>query len=653
MITVRNLSIGFGDEPLFENANIKIEKNDKLALVGRNGSGKTTLLRIIAGLEEPDSGDIFKRNGISIGYLPQEFTELSGGSIFDTVKNSLKEFTEIEKTEREISAKLNEGNLNKSDREKLLAEYGELQNKKERIDFYSIDARIKKTLLGLGFAEKDFSRNVAEFSGGWKMRVHLAKIILAEPDLIMLDEPTNHLDLFSLRWLADFLENYKKALLIVSHDKYFIERVTRKTVEIANGKIILFNGKFSAYMKYKEQRDAELKAQLKNKEKRVKEIERFIERFRYKATKAKQVQSRIKYLEKLEKISVEEAEKEINIRFNAPPRLPAVPLEVRGLFKAYGELSVLENVSFKLEREDKIAFVGINGAGKSTLAKILAGKLNYDKGEVLLHEMTRIAYFSQETADNLDLEKDALDTLMSEPHDYTLSQIRGILGAFLFSDDDVFKKVSVLSGGEKARLALAKLLLKKANLLILDEPTNHLDYASKTVLQKALTEYQGSVILISHDIDFMRPFINKVLEFKNRTVTTFYGGIDYYLEKSDFEQGGEIARRETKEKTRGRKEQKRIEAELRKRKYEATKDLKAKIEVLEKKIAELEEQSEKLQNDMTKEEVYSDPIKMKETQKNFRDAKEELEIAYEEWTKFSEELEETEKRFDRELNRGN
>ncbi len=645
MISVRDLSIGFGGNPLFENANFKIERDDKIALVGSNGAGKTTLLRIIAGEEEPDEGEIQKQKGISVGYLPQEFLELKGGTVFDEVKSALKLHNELEAAENIIQERLSSEKISRSEKEKLLRELGEIQHRKEISDYYSAEAKIKRTLTGLGFAEKDFYRSIDEFSGGWKMRVHLAKILVAENDLIMLDEPTNHLDLFSLRWLISFLENFKGALLIVSHDRYFIERITNKTFEISNRKINAFPGKFPDYLKFKKEREEQLLSLKKNQEKKIRETQKFIERFRYKATKAKQVQSRIKFLEKLEKIEIENAEREIKIKFNEPPRLPAIPLEVKNVYKSYGELKVLEDVSFTLERGDKMAFVGVNGAGKSTLAKIISGKLFPDKGKVIVHEMTKVGYYSQEVADNLDMNADALDTLMREEHDYTLAQIRSILGAFLFSDDDAFKKVSVLSGGEKSRLALARLLLQKTNLLVLDEPTNHLDYASKEVLQKALIDFQGSVILISHDVDFMKPFINKVLLFENKRVKLFHGGIEYFLKKFSFENAISKPAHENKNEL-SRKELKRREAELRQKKFRATKNLKERIEKLENEIETLEEKIAFLQNEMTKEEVYSNPQKMKEVQTNFKNSKETLNAALTEWTELSEQLEKIEKEFD-------
>ena len=644
MISVQNLSMQYGGKSLFENAGFKIEKSDRFALVGSNGAGKSTLLKILAGLEEPESGSLNYAKGIQIGYLPQEFYSLRGKSVFDEVKSALTEHNALETEEAEIHDLLEDSTLGAEEHNRLLLRFGEIQDAKEKLNFYEADSGIEKILTGLGFREADFRKPTETFSGGWQMRIHLAKILIRETDLIMLDEPTNHLDLYSLRWLVKFLESYKGAILIVSHDKYFINRITSKTMEIANKKITIFNGKFEAYLKYKAQREEELLHLKKIEEKKTKELERFIERFRYKATKSKQVQSRIKMLEKLDKVEITSKRKNIKIKFPEPPRAAAIPVKVKNLFKSYDDLNVLEDVSFEIEKDDKIAFIGLNGAGKSTLAKILAGKIDYDKGRVEVNPMTEIAYYSQEVSDNLDLEKDLLDTLMSESHDYTLPQIRTILGAFLFSDDDVFKKVKVLSGGEKSRLTMAKLLLKQSNMLILDEPTNHLDFESKAILQTALKEYRGTIILVSHDIDFMRPFVNKILEFDKKHVKYFIGGIDYYLDKINLDElRYETESKEKKESN--RKLQKRKAAELRQKRHKATKDLKSKITSLEAEIHLLEETVKQCENDLTKVEVYSVPEKAKEVKSLYNSTKEELDKKLDYWTELNLQLEEIEKEF--------
>ncbi len=650
MLSVQNLSMQYGGKSLFENANFKIEKSDRFALVGPNGAGKSTLLKILAGLEEAESGSINYAKGLQIGYLPQEFYALRGKSVFEEVKSALTEHNEINEEEEKIREMLEDSSLSSPEHEKLLLRFGEIQEAKEHLNFYETDSQIKKILTGLGFGENDFNKPTETFSGGWQMRIHLAKILIRKTDLIMLDEPTNHLDLYSLRWLVKFLENYKGAILIVSHDKFFINRITEKTMEIAERRISIFKGKFEAYLQYKEQRDEELLHLKKIEEKKTKELERFIERFRYKATKSKQVQSRIKMLEKLDRVELTSKRKNIKINFPEPPRTAAIPVKVKNLYKSYGDLLVLEDVSFEIARDDKIAFIGLNGAGKSTLAKILAGKIDYDKGRVDINPMTEIAYYSQEVSDNLDLDKDLLDTLMQEDHNYTLAQIRTILGAFLFSDDDVFKKVKVLSGGEKSRLTMAKLLLRKSNMLILDEPTNHLDFESKAILQNALKSYRGTIILVSHDIEFMRPFVNKILEFNQKRVKYFIGGIDYYLDKINLEELQYNSEQKEKKES-NRKLEKRKAAELRQKRFQATKDIKAKISTVEEKIHSLEEKIKKCETDLTKEEVYSIPEKAKSVRLEYNKAKEELELKLETWTELNIQLEEIEEEF--EMNKTN
>ncbi len=645
MLSVQNLSMQFGGEYLFENANFRIEKSDRFALVGANGTGKSTLLKILAHFEEPEDGSVNYAKGTSIGYLPQEFYALRGKTVFDEVKSALTEHNKISEEEEELQKRLSDLSIPEKEHQKLMERFGEIQEAKEKLDFYETDAKIKKVLTGLGFSENDFNKFVEEFSGGWQMRIHLAKILVRQTDIIMLDEPTNHLDLYSLRWLIGFLENYKGAILLVSHDKFFVNRITNKTLEISNRKITLFNGKFDAYLKYKEQRELELEHLKKNQEKKIKELERFIERFRYKATKSKQVQSRVKMLEKINRVDLVTQRKEIKIRFPEPPRAATIPVKVKNLYKSYGDLNVLENVSFEIERDDKIAFIGLNGAGKSTLAKILSGQIDYDSGRVEINPMTEIAYYSQEVSDNLDLEKDLLDTLMDEDHDFTLAQIRTILGAFLFSDDDVFKKVKVLSGGEKSRLTMAKLLLRSSNMLILDEPTNHLDFESKAILQKALNDYKGTIILVSHDIDFMRPFVNKILEFNQKHVKYFIGGIDYYLDKINLDELKYDSENKVKKES-NRKLHKRKAAEIRQKRFKATKDLKLKIEKLEDEIHHLEKMIKKYEEDLTKEEVYSNPQKSKETKTAYIDAQNKLETIMEKWTELNIELEEIEAEFE-------
>ena len=519
-----------------------------------------------------------------------------------------------------------------------------MNHQKEVFNYYSLDSEIKKVLHGLGFGEKDLFRSVEEFSGGWQMRIELAKILLENHDLILLDEPTNHLDIDSLRWLINFLKNYKKALIIISHDSYFLNQITNRTLEITNKKITVYNGNDDAYLKFKKEREILLRAEYLSQQQKIKDTEKFIERFRYKASKAKQVQSRIKQLEKIERIEIESGNKKLNLTFPEPERSAAVPIELINISKSFDDLLVFSNVNLRIERGEKIAFLGPNGAGKTTLSKVIANKLQPSSGEIKIGANTKIAYYSQQVADELEPEQNLLVTVTNTSTDKTEGQLRSLLGAFLFSGDDVYKKVKVLSGGEKSRLALAKIFLTKANVIVLDEPTNHLDISSRQILQEALLKFSGSLVVVSHDVEFIRPIADKILEIHPGHLQYYFGGIDYYLEKKN-----EIVAAEHNEINSGnnnltisRKEAKRIEAEKRQKLYSATKDLKQNIEKIELKISELEELKLKCETELSKEEVYSIPEKSKETTYRYEKAKRDLEDAYSIWERLQEKLENAE-----------
>ena len=635
MIDIKNLSVQFTGDNLFESVNLKIGKHDKIALVGSNGTGKSTFLKLLCSLEYPESGEIKKQKGIRLGYLPQDLIALKGHSLFEEVKSALPNIKSLDSRESEILEGLKDESIDQIDRDELLEELGEIHNKKDEIDFYSADSRIEKVLEGLGFREKDFVRKTEEFSGGWQMRIQLAKILLAENDLILLDEPTNHLDLDTLTWLEDFLQNFKGALFIVSHDRHFVNNVTTKTLEIFDGQINFFPGNYDAYLKFKDERELHLKLLQKNREKKIKEIERFVERFRYKATKAKQVQSRIKQLEKLDTVSISDDEKKIDLRFPEPPKSGIVPIEMKSVSMLYGDLKVLNEVNLQIERGDKIAIVGPNGAGKTTLAKLIGNKLKPTFGKIIYAHNALVSYYEQEVADSLDQEKDLIDSLEEMNTDLTPGQLRTILGSFLFSGDDVFKKVGVLSGGEKSRIALARLLLTESNLIILDEPTNHLDYSSKDILQKALMEFSGTLIIVSHDIDFLKPIANKTLEIRHQKVNIFIGGIEYFLHKRNEISENEPLKNDRQEEKNSRKDQKRIEAELRQRKYESTKNLKEKLEECEKEISRLESSKKNLETELSNPQVFSDPNLAKTKNIDYEKTKKRLEDLYSEWANLS------------------
>ncbi|HEX2961061.1 MAG TPA: ABC-F family ATP-binding cassette domain-containing protein [Ignavibacteriales bacterium] len=647
MIDLLNLSVQFSGEYLFKDVNLKINSSDKIALVGANGAGKTTLFRIISGMQQPESGKVLMQKGISLGYLPQEIVIHSGKPLFEEVKTSLRQINSLGVEEHEITLRLEDASLPEEERDQLIHKLGEIHHRMEEVGYYGINSEIEKVLIGLGFEEKDFIKQTNAFSGGWQMRIALAKLLLSNHEILLLDEPTNHLDLDSLEWLINFLKGYKGALLVISHDKHFVNEVTTKTLEIFLNKISFFNGNFDAYLKFKEERDSQLEARYILQQKKIKETEKFIERFRYKATKAKQVQSRIKQLEKVEQIDMPEFEEEINIRFPDPPQSGVVPLELVKINKSFEDNHVLQNIDFRLDRGDKIAFVGPNGAGKTTLSKIISGRIPSDSGERIIGHNTIISYYAQDVADSLEPSFDILQTVEGIGENKTIGQLRSILGSFLFTGDDVFKKVQVLSGGEKSRVALAKILLTKANLIVLDEPTNHLDISSKQVLQKALIDFKGTLILVSHDVDFLKPVVNKVCEIRNHSAKIYYGGIDYYLEKKNEAAAAEkpAAKQNEQNNTGSRKDQKRQEAELRQKKYAATKDIVKEISALEVKIEALEEKKKQLESDLANPSVYSNSQMAKEKTSDYNSTKEDLEKCFEKWTELTEKLEEIENSF--------
>lgn len=475
------------------------------------------------------------------------------------------------------------------------------------------------------------------------MRIQMAKILLADNDLILLDEPTNHLDIESLEWLISFLQNTSSALVVVSHDRHFISNVTKKTLEIYNKQINFYSGNYLQYLNFKEEREKQLISLQKQQEKKIKELERFIERFRYKATKAKQVQSRIKQLEKIEIIDIIEDERKVELHFPEPTQSGAIPVSLENISHFYNELKILDEINLQIERRDKIAIVGPNGAGKTTLTKILSSRLQPTFGKVIYGQNTIISYYEQDVADSIDPEFDLIDALEEINSELPIGKIRSILGSFLFSGDDVFKKVKVLSGGERSRIALARLLITKANFIILDEPTNHLDFSSKEILQKALIEFNGTIVIVSHDVDFLRPIVNKVIEMNNGKIKIHLGGIENYL----------LRKRETQKAEdpilkdlQPRKEQKRIEAELRNKKYKATKDLKIKLEGIEKEISKLEEEKINLETKLSDPNIYTNQALAKSTTSNYEKIKIELDSLYSKWTTISSEIEEIEKQFE-------
>lgn len=532
MITVNNLSIAFSGIELFDNVSFVIADKDRIGLVGKNGAGKSTLLKILSKQQEPQSGTIIIPQSQTIGYLPQEMIPSSTMNIMDETLTAFEEAKELEKKIEELSNLISHRtDYESNEYEMLLHLHFEANERLILIDAANAQAEAEKVLLGLGFSRNDFGRKITEFSSGWQMRVELAKILLKKPDIILLDEPTNHLDIESIGWLENFLINYFGAVVLVSHDRVFLDNITRRTIEITAGKIYDYKASYSEYVELLNQRRETQKQTLTNQQRQIAEIEKFVERFRYKASKAKQVQSRIRLIEKMELETIDEIDTStIHFCFPPSPHSGKIVVQMKNLGKKYGEKEILKDVNIIIERGDKIAFVGKNGEGKSTLSKVIVGEITDYSGEYKEGHQVSIGYFAQNQAALLDGNKTVFETIDEVAVGDIRSKIRNILGSFLFGEDDIDKKVKVLSGGEKSRLALAKLILSPVNLLVLDEPTNHLDMDSKDILKNALIRYDGTLIIVSHDRDFLQGLTNSLYEFRNKHITEFKGDIFEYLE---------------------------------------------------------------------------------------------------------------------------
>jgi ATP-binding cassette, subfamily F, member 3 len=594
MISVDHLSVSFGGFFLFRDISFLVNSRDKIGLVGRNGAGKTTLLKVFIGLQPPDEGKVIVPPAIRLGYLPQQMVVIDDKTLFDEAGSA---FDEILVLEQEIK-RLNEEITTRTDYDSsdYLDLIDQLSEKTERfhlLEGSNRDQKIEQVLMGLGFTRSDFPRHTREFSGGWRMRIELAKILLKMPDVILLDEPTNHLDIDSIQWLEDFLHDYHGAVVMISHDRVFLDRITDRTVEISKGKVYDYRVPYSKYVVLRKERREQQTAAYKNQQKLIDETQDFIDRFRYKATKSVQVQSRIKMLDKLDIIEIDEEDtSSINIKFPPSPRSGSVVLEIRGLSMSYGFHKVLNHVDLTIHRNERVAFVGRNGEGKTTLSKIIIGDLPHE-GQLKPGHNVKIGYFAQNQDELLDGNKTVLETLDEVAVGDVRSKIRDILGAFLFGGEDVDKKVKVLSGGERSRLAMAKLLLEPCNLLILDEPTNHLDMRSKDILKKALLNYDGTLIAVSHDREFLDGLVTKVYEFENHKIREHLGGIYEFLARKKLASMAELERKTslqaannaTKEETSNK------QAFLNKKEYDReVRKIETRIEKTELRISEVEKE---------------------------------------------------------------
>lgn len=532
MISINNLSIEFSSQVLFDNINYVINPKDKIALVGKNGAGKSTMLKIIAGLQSPTSGSVAVPNDVTIGYLPQQMELEDKLTVIEEVKKVFSHIDDMKKKLDRMSNELSERTDYESESyHELIEKVSNLTEELAMASSENCEAEMEKTLMGLGFLRNDFNRPTSEFSGGWRMRIELAKLLLQRPDVLLLDEPTNHLDIESIQWLESFLVSKAKAVVLVSHDRAFIDNVTNRTIEINLGKIYDYNVNYSKFVVLRAERIEQQMRAYRNQQKQIADTEEFIERFRYKATKSVQVQSRIKQLAKIERIEVDELDNShLSLRFPPAPRSGDFPLILENVGKAYGDHQVFDNATFTLRRGEKVAFVGKNGEGKSTLVKCIMGEIPFT-GSLRLGHNVKIGYFAQNQAQLLDGEITVFDTIDRVAVGDIRLKIRDILGAFMFGGEASDKKVKVLSGGEKTRLAMIRLLLEPVNLLILDEPTNHLDMRSKDVLKQAIKDFDGTVIIVSHDREFLDGLVEKVYEFGEGKVKECLGGIYEFLEK--------------------------------------------------------------------------------------------------------------------------
>jgi ATP-binding cassette, subfamily F, member 3 len=641
MLSVNNLSIHYSGNYLFNDVSIAVLPEDNIGLVGRNGAGKSTLLKIIKGLTIPEDGKIIFPNDYKIGYLPQELEINSEKTVYIEAESALSELKEIEEKINSLSDELTSRTDYEEDSYlKIVERLSEFNERYRILGGQSSEADIVKVLTGLGFTPKDFHRPVNEFSGGWKMRIELAKILLAKPDCLLLDEPTNHLDIESVMWLEGFLRFYPGSLIMVSHDKSFLNVVTNRTIEISKGKIYDIKGNYEKYLVIREEQRLQEQNAVKNQQKHIAQTQRFIDRFKSKASLASRAQSRVKKLEKITRLEVDlEDTSSMHFHFVDAPRSGEITVDVKELTKSYGDLLVLNKIDFQLGRGERVAFVGKNGEGKSTLSRIIAGEDSGD-GTLKIGHNVVIGYYAQDQADILDPGATVFDIIDRAAQGEMRTQIRNLLGSFLFSGDSVYKKVRVLSGGEKSRLSLCRLLLQQFNLLILDEPTNHLDMLSKDVLKAALMKFNGSMIIVSHDRDFLRDLTDSTVHFKNNKLENFPGGIDEFIEKQELEslQQLEINKKaktlvdnKPKIAKQDREEKKRIQREANR--------IKKKIEACEKEIESYETKIADLEEIFSKPSFYENPDEAAKLQEKYNSYKENLDTEMAKWEELSLEIE--------------
>ncbi|MCR9225995.1 MAG: ATP-binding cassette domain-containing protein [Flavobacteriaceae bacterium] len=634
MLNVHNLSVAFGGEYLFEEISFRLNGGDRVGLIGKNGAGKSTMLKLLAKEMSLDQGAIATEKNIKIGFLKQDIDFEEGRTVLE---ESYQAFSEIKKMELKLD-EINTALAERTDYQsegyhQLMVDLNDVTHRYEILGGYNYQGDTEKVLLGLGFKREDFNKLTDTFSGGWRMRIELAKLLLQNNDVLLLDEPTNHLDIESIIWLEQFLKNFTGAVVIVSHDKMFLDNVTNRTIEISLGRIYDYSKPYSEFLVHrKEIKEQQLSAQ-KNQEKQIQQTERLIEKFRAKSSKASMAQSLIKKLDKMERIEVDEEDNSVmNLRFPVSVNPGKVVAEMEGVSKSYGQKKVLEDIDLMVDRGSKTAFVGQNGQGKTTLAKIMVGELEY-KGDLKIGHNVQLGYFAQNQAEYLDGNKTILDTMIDAANEKNRSKVRDILGSFLFRGDEVDKYVKVLSGGERNRLALAKMLLQPFNVLVMDEPTNHLDIKSKNVLKQALQNFEGTLILVSHDRDFLQGLTDRVYEFKDGGIKEYLGDIDFYLEQRKMEDFRSVEKGDQKKEEKSQEKAKESDYHTQKKQ----KSLKNRLSGVEKRISHLEKEISDIDHDLLMD--YDTTIAKPDFFDKYEGKKRELEGLLEDWETLSHELE--------------
>lgn len=646
VFAVQDLHIEFGPRVLFDSLSFVVEHGERIAFAGQNGAGKSTLMKCIVGVQEPDHGRVLLPRHTHVGYLPQDGIHISGTALLDEVLGSVGNIVELQQAVEELSAELSRLEASSPEYREALEEIGRLELILQDRDAASLRPRAESILRGLGFSEADFARDCGEFSGGWQMRIALAKLLLQEPEVLLLDEPTNHLDLQTQRWLEQSLRTYRGAICIISHDIALLDSLVTRTIAFHHGRAEEYAGNFSFYLKESKARKEVLLRQAKAQQREIAKTQEFIDRFRAKATKATQVQSRIKQLEKVELIEVEDDDAVMSFRFPSPPPGGHTVVKLEKVSKAYGDIRLLENYDYTMEKGDRVAIVGVNGSGKSTFTRLISGTEAVDAGAVVPGHHTQVAFFSQTHADVLDNEQTVLECVEAAASRETRPMVRNILGCFLFRGDDVFKKIGVLSGGERSRVALVCMLLKPANFLIMDEPTNHLDFQSQDVLQRALAEYPGSYCIVSHNRQFLDPIVNKVLEFRpGHAPRLFYGNVSQYLETVEAEEnrnktavvGGTAEPVQTAPAN--RRDLRRLRTLAREKRNALLRPLQKELEQVEADISARDERKDAISAELELPENMSDNQKLMELTQEYQRLERENDTLFTRWEEISVEME--------------